>query len=288
MEVSTPTVSIVVPALNEASNLEIVLPALPPAHEIILVDGGSVDGTIETARKVLPEIVVINQTRRGKGNALACGFAAASGDIVVMFDADGSADPDEIPGFVTALMGGADFAKGTRFSKNGNGSSGSDDITPIRKAGNAALNLVANALFGTRFTDLCYGYNAFWRSILPVLDLPALGAETAHGGRLLWGDGFEIESVISCRVAAARLRVAEVPSVERRRIHGDSNLRTVRDGLRVLRTILAEKYSSIVRPPRRHDPVKAEPVSRNGFNGHVVESSIPFKKVGHDASNRHR
>jgi glycosyltransferase involved in cell wall biosynthesis len=238
-----------VPARNEARNLEIVLPALaavrPAIHEIIVVDGSSVDGTAETAQRVLPGAKVITQSRTGKGNALACGFAAATGDLIVMFDADGSADPAEIPAFVAALVGGADFAKGSRFTTGG----GSDDITPLRRAGNAGLNLVANTLFGTGHTDLCYGYNAFWADILPVLDLPPLDTRAA----VLWGDGFEIETLLNCRVAVAGLAVAEVPSVERPRIFGMTNLRTFADGARVLRTLLAERFGG----RRRRPPVLA-------------------------------
>ena len=156
-----PAVSVVVPTRNEARNLEIVLPAIaavrPAVHEIIVVDGNSTDDSIGTARRVLPSVRTITQTRKGKGNAMACGFAAATGDVIVMFDADGSADPGEIPAFVSALVAGADFAKGSRFTTGG----GSDDITLLRKTGNAGLNGVANALFGTSYTDLCYGYNAF-------------------------------------------------------------------------------------------------------------------------------
>ena len=117
---------------------------------------------------MLPWVRAITQTRKGKGNAMACGFAAATGDVIVMFDADGSADPAEIPAFVAALVAGADFAKGSRFAPGG----GSDDITLLRRTGNAGLNGVANALFGTSYTDLCYGYNAFWADLLPLLDLP--------------------------------------------------------------------------------------------------------------------
>lgn len=229
---SEPTVTIVIPARNEARNLEVVLPELPAVDEVVLVDGNSVDDTIDAARRVDRDIVVVQQTRRGKGNALACGFQAAHGDIVVMFDADGSADPAEIPRFLDTLLAGADFAKGTRFHRDG----GSDDITPIRRAGNAALNGLTNALFGTHFSDLCYGYNAFWRDIVPQLDLPA----TEDDGPMRWGDGFEIETVLNCRVAAAGLKIAEVPSTERSRIFGETNLRTFIDGTRVLRTIIAE------------------------------------------------
>src|SRR4051795_3893525 len=137
---SEPRVSIVVPALNEAANLREVLPTLPPVHEVILVDGGSVDDTVATALDVLPDIVVLTQARRGKGNALAAGFARVTGDVVVMFDADGSADPAEITRFVDALKQGADFAKGSRFTAGG----GSADITPVRGLGNKVLNGIFN------------------------------------------------------------------------------------------------------------------------------------------------
>src|SRR6478752_5833543 len=239
-----PRVSVVVPTRNEARNLEVVLPAIaavqPPVHEIIVVDGKSVDGTVETAQRVLPGARVITQTRRGKGNAMACGFAAATGDVIVMFDADGSADPAEIPAFVSALVAGADFAKGSRFAAGG----GSDDITLLRRTGNAGLNGVANALFGTSYTDLCYGYNAFWADLLPLLDLPDPQAAAPVDG-MLWGDGFEIETVLNCRVAAAGLKITEVPSVERQRIFGRTNLRTFADGTRVLRTLAAERRRAV-------------------------------------------
>ncbi|HZE50572.1 MAG TPA: glycosyltransferase family 2 protein, partial [Jatrophihabitantaceae bacterium] len=145
-----------------------ILPELPPVHEVILVDGQSVDGTVEVARRMLPTIRVVAQTRTGKGNALACGFAAATGDVVVMFDADGSADPAEIPAYLEALRVGADFAKGSRFCTGG----GSADITPLRRAGNWFLSWTTNRFFRQRFSDLCYGYNAFWADIRPVLELP--------------------------------------------------------------------------------------------------------------------
>ena len=230
-----PTVTIVIPARNEARNLEIILPELPEVDQVVLVDGNSVDGTVQTAQRVHPGITVISQTRTGKGNALVCGFEAAKGDIVVMFDADGSADPKEIPAFIEALVNGADYAKGTRFHPAG----GSEDITPLRRAGNWFLSTLANKLFRTRYTDLCYGYNAFWRDILPHLELPA-GLDGERGDYMRWGDGFEIETVLNCRVAAAGLSVSEVPSLERLRIFGQTNLRTFADGFRVLKTIMTE------------------------------------------------
>ena len=215
---------------------------------MILVDANSTDGTVEVARSLMPQIEVVQQTRKGKGNALACGFAACTGDVIVMLDADGSADPREIPAFVASLVAGADFAKGTRFGSGG----GSTDITRTRRLGNRFLNGLVNLLYGERFTDLCYGYNAFWRHCLPAFALPPVEGSTPRNG-----DGFEIETMINVRAARAGLDIREVGSFEQDRIHGVSNLNAVQDGLRVLRVILGERVrrhraTVIVRSPAAH------------------------------------
>jgi glycosyltransferase involved in cell wall biosynthesis len=229
--------SIVIPVRNEASNLPHVLEALPAdLHEVILVDGHSTDDTIAVALRARPDVKIVQQTRRGKGNALACGFAHVTGDIVVTLDGDGSADPAEIPSFVAALAAGADFAKGTRFDLGGS----SDDITRFRRIGNSALSRLVNLVFGSAYTDLCYGYNAFRAHLLPVLDLPPVHAVSSRTSGLLWGDGFEIETMIHIRARRSGARIAEVGSNEKQRLHGASNLRAIPDGLRVLRTIVAE------------------------------------------------
>jgi glycosyltransferase involved in cell wall biosynthesis len=233
-----PRVSVVVPTLNEARNLPYVFSRIPAGvHEVIVVDGHSVDGTITVARQLRPDVRIVQQTRRGKGNALACGFEAATGDVIAMLDADGSADPGEIPKFVQALLSGADFAKGTRFAAGG----GSTDITRLRKLGNHLLGTVVNLCHGTHYSDLCYGFNVFWQKHVPVLDLDATSPPSPKGDGRLWGDGFEIETLIHMRVAEEGLRVTEVPSFEHPRIHGVSNLDAFSDGLRVLTTILVER-----------------------------------------------
>jgi glycosyltransferase involved in cell wall biosynthesis len=223
-------VSVVVAAMNEAENLPYVFDRLPEGlHEVILVDGHSVDETVAVARRLRPDVRIVAQTGRGKGNALADGFAMCTGDIIVALDADGSTDAAEIPRFVAALCNGADFVKGSRFAQGG----ASTDITPARSLGNRALNAFVNALYGTHYTDLCYGYNAFWARCLPYMRVDC--------------DGFEVETLINVRIAKAGLVVHEVPSYEHARLHGSSNLHAVRDGSRVLRTILLERISAASR-----------------------------------------
>lgn len=217
-------VSVVIPTYNEESNLPHVLSRLPEGvDEVVVVDGHSNDRTVEVARQCRPDVRVVYQNGTGKGNALACGFAASTGGIIVMLDADGSTDPQEIPRFVATLMTGADFVKGSRFITGG----GSDDFTPLRRFGNRVLSRMVNVLFKTNYTDLCYGYTAFRRTCLDEFTIDAVG--------------FEVETLMNVRAARAGVRIAEVPSFEKLRISGESNLRVRRDGLRVLRTIIAEK-----------------------------------------------
>jgi hypothetical protein len=220
---TSPQVSVVVPTLNEAANLPHVLPRIPPwVHEVILVDGRSTDATVDVARRLWPSIRVVQQRGKGKGDALRSGFAAATGDIIVMIDADGSTDPGEIPAFVGALLAGADFAKGSRFLQGG----GTSDMELHRKMGNWGLLMLVRQLFGGQYTDLCYGYNAFWTTTIRALHLD--------------GDGFEIETMMNVRALRTGLKIAEVPSFEAARVYGSSRLRAIPDGLRVLGTIVRE------------------------------------------------
>lgn len=227
-----PRVSVIVPAKGEAANIREILPYLSGYFEVVVVVSEDDHESAIAAREALPSAKVVYQTRKGKGNALVCGFEQANGDVLVTFDVDGSADPHEIPRFVEALTRGADLAKGSRFASGG----GSQDITQFRSLGNYGLNLLASGLTGTRFSDLCYGFNAFWADQLPMLCLPV-----TEGDAPQTGDGFEIETMIIGRFAFAKAIIIEVPSYEYDRYYGESNLNAIRDGFRVLWTILRDR-----------------------------------------------
>jgi glycosyltransferase involved in cell wall biosynthesis len=168
------------------------------------------------------DVVVVSEPNAGKGFAVRAGLAAATGDIIVMLDADGSMDPQEIGWFVTPLQHEFDFVKGSRYVTGG----GSEDITLLRSAGNRALTRLANIVLHSNYSDLCYGYIAMRRECLQILELQS--------------EGFEIETELIVRASRAGLRIAEVPSNELTRISGNSNLHTFRDGWRVLRTLSRE------------------------------------------------
>jgi glycosyltransferase involved in cell wall biosynthesis len=230
--IELPRVSVVIPTLNEALNLRVLLPRLPAwIHEIIIVDGHSTDDSVSVALSLRPDAKVVVCSTKGKGAALRAGFAAADGDVIVMMDADGSMDPDQIITFVASLMAGADFVKGSRFLQGG----GTEDMSLFRQFGNWALTQTVRTMYGGSFTDLCYGYIAFWRRHLPLFESSA--------------DGFEIETLLNVRAIKAGLSIVEVANFEYHRIHGKSSLRAIPDGFRVLKTILAERLPATRQSP---------------------------------------
>ena len=192
-----PQVSVVVPAMNEEKNIGPVLSELPEGlHEVILVDGNSRDDTVAAAQRAYPGIRVVTQAGRGKGDALRAGFAAVTGNLIVMLDADGSADPGEIPRFVAGARVRRRLRQGLALHR------GRGQRRHHRPA--ARRQLVpephGQPLHRTAFTDLCYGYNAFWTRCLPYISLDV--------------PGFEVETLINLRIAAAGMKIVEVPSHE--------------------------------------------------------------------------
>ncbi|WP_082957644.1 glycosyltransferase family 2 protein [Mycobacterium sp. E802] len=274
------TVSLVIPVRNEARNIAWVLEQIASdVDEIILVDGDSTDATLTTARSYRPDVKVVAQEGAGKGSALRTGFLAATGDVIVMMDADGSMAPQEIRHYLHFLANGYDFVKGSRFMGGG----GSLDITRFRRLGNRFLLGVFNTLYGGDLTDLCYGFCAFHRRYLEHLDLTATG--------------FEIEAEMTVHAMQAGLRIAEVPSLEMPRRAGKSNLHAVRDGWRVLNTVVRGRHHDMhsgvgITPASTDTRAPAAPSGRQNHNGsiqigHNLHSEpTPLAATGHPHPHR--
>jgi glycosyltransferase involved in cell wall biosynthesis len=219
----TPKITALICALNEADNLPYVLPKIPKwVDEVLLVDGHSIDKTVEVAKELRPDIRILYQPGKGKGDALKCGIKNATGDIIVTLDADGTTSPEEIPNFIEPLLKGYDFAKGSRFLQ------GRPNMPLHRRFGNWVLVTTANILHGTKYTDICSGYNAFWKSALERVELSS--------------DGFEMEQEMNVRVKKAGLRVVEVPCQDRGRLGGTSKTKDLQQGVKDLLTILRERF----------------------------------------------
>lgn len=220
------TVGIAIPALNEEKNIEHVLCRLRNIgySNILVIDGQSKDGTLKVASKNGAKIVL--QDGRGKGQAIRQVLSNAYFDfeVLVLMDADGSMSPEEVPRYVNALLYGADVVKGSRFVAGG----GSEDITLMRKIGNAFLTSSVNLLWSAECTDLCYGFAAFNRKAIRKL------------APILESNNFEIEAEIFIKAKKLGLRVVEVPSFENKRRNGKSNLNTLKDGLKIFKTIMTE------------------------------------------------
>ncbi|NQT30249.1 MAG: glycosyltransferase family 2 protein [Candidatus Saganbacteria bacterium] len=215
-------VSLVIPTLNEEGNLGLVLKSLPLGlHEVIVVDGHSSDKTVPIAKKFGATVLF---DEKGKGSALRKGMQMASGEIIIMMDADCSHLSTELTLLVSGIEAGYDICMGSRFIQGG----GSEDITFIRKLGNKALVHLVNRLWRMNYSDLCYGYRALRRDIIPKLSLES--------------DGFGIETEISIKAAKAHLSVLEVPSFEKLRFRGSGKLKVARDGAIVLKRILKELF----------------------------------------------
>jgi glycosyltransferase involved in cell wall biosynthesis len=218
-------VSIIIPVINEVENIPLVLPRIPSMQEIgeiILVDGGSRDGTVEAAKTVLPTVHIVRQGGTGKSDAVRCGVQASRGEYVLILDADGSHDPSDIPRFIDFAKSGYDLVKGSRLLPGG----GSHDETWLRRALVRLTDIVANALWGTDFTDIVFGMFLIHRQ--RFLDLR------------LTSNGFAIETQCMARSMQRGYRIKEIPVIERPRLRGRSHLSIFRDGWYIGSTVFVE------------------------------------------------
>jgi len=222
---SAPKITVLICTLNEDENLSYILPKIPRwVGEVLLVDGHSTDSTVEVAKKLRPDIHMLYQPGKGKGDALKCGIKHASGDIIVTLDADGATDPEDMLKFVEPLLNGYDFAKGSRPLHR----------PPHNKPwhrilGNWIITIAFDLMFFAKYTDLCSGYNAFWKRAIEQVDLES-------------PDGFENEPLANCRVRKKKLRVIEVSHSDGGRFKGEVKESSWRQGSKAIKTIIRERF----------------------------------------------
>lgn len=225
-------VTVLICTLNEEESLPHVLPKIPQwVDEVILVDGHSTDRTVEVTMELRPDIRIVYQSGRGKGDALLCGVQQAKGDIIITLDADGETPPDEMEYFVKPLLEGYDFTKGSRLLKKR-----PPRMPSYRWFGNKVLSVTCNLLYGTRFSDICSGYNGFWKGNFLQLDL-------SYGEYEL---GCSMEQQMIVRAKKAGMKIIEVPHTSKGRIAGTSVIggvrHSVKQGFRNWIVIIRERF----------------------------------------------
>ncbi len=210
--------------LNEEESLPHMLPRIPDwVDEVLLVDGHSTDNTVTVANRLRPDVRIVHQPGRGKGDALRCGIEQANSDIIVTLDADGTTDPEDIPRFVQPLLRGYDFVKGSRFALS----------RPAAKPrhrifGNWVIVTTYNILYRTDYTDLCSGYNAFWKQAITRVDLSG------------WTN--QEEPLLNARVRKAGLKMVEVGHHDKGRTGGETKQPSWRQGSGAIRTVIRERF----------------------------------------------
>ncbi|MFE9132929.1 glycosyltransferase family 2 protein [Streptomyces sp. NPDC007355] len=214
--------------------LDRLLGEVPPSvRDVVLMGGPAGD---RRARAGIP-VRGLGAWDSARGDIPHAGLLAATGDLIVVMNADGSMSPHEIPHFLHYLESGYDFAKGSRFIAGGE----FVDHSLPRRVGHRALLRVARRLYGQHLTDLWYGFCAFRRPFVDLLDLRE--------------DGVELGAELVTHALHYGLRVAEVPSRELPRRHGPSHPRTIRDGTRILGTLVGERpHNALGRLARRRAP----------------------------------
>lgn len=213
------TTTLIIPTYNEIDGVKAIMPQIDRSwcDEILVVDGGSTDGTVEWLRE--NNWNVIQQTKPGIGEAYREAQAVTTGEVILTFSPDGNSVAERIPALVEEMRKGYDLVIVSRYL-DGAKSEDDDSLTSI---GNFLFTSMINICFGGKYTDTLVIFRAYRREILKTLDIDA-----PH---------MTYEVQISIRAAKAKLRIGEIPGDEPARIGGERKMRPFRVGLEILREI---------------------------------------------------
>lgn len=224
------SVSVIIPAYNEEKTIGNVIKEtisimdgqLMP-YEVIVVNDGSTDQTGQVASKHKAR-VLSNEKNRGKGYSIRKALEQAQGDIIITIDSDGEHNPKEIPDLLDPVLGGIDVVSGSRFM-----SENKYATTKLNRIGNFVFNTAILALTGNYITDSQSGFRAMRRKVLEEISLKS--------------DGYEIETEITVKGLKNGFIFRERPITCKRRLFNVSKVKLVRDGTKILKTILLESLA---------------------------------------------
>lgn len=226
--------TLIILTLNEIEGITVIHDKIPygEADEVLVVDGGSTDGTL----KFLSEkgLRVVDQKKKGRGEAFRIAFDETEGDVLCFFSPDGNEDPNDIPRLFAAVETGADMVIARRFGDNARNEE--DDLQfPWRAWANQVFTMLANFTFNGKrlifsrkayIQDTINGYRAITREAFNRLNVDA--------------EGFLIEYQMTIRALKLGLSIKEIPTIESNRIGGESTASSLPTGLRFLRGFLRE------------------------------------------------
>jgi glycosyltransferase involved in cell wall biosynthesis len=221
-------VCVVIAAYNEGPNLAAVIRGIRPFigedDEILVVDDGSTDDTSEVARQAGARVVRL-EPNQGKGMAIRRGLQEATGDAVLFIDGDGQDPPDDIPALLAEMEKGADLVNGSKFI----GTLKDGAISKPNYFGNLFMSGFISLLFGVKITDSQSGFRCFRGEKLQGIRLDARE--------------YEIETEMLIKAIRRGFHIVEVPVTRDRRAAGATNFKRIRNGLRILGTILKLRFT---------------------------------------------
>ena len=211
--------SLIILCLNEIEGMKAILPKINKkwVDEIIIIDGGSCDGSIEYARDLGFRVLI--QKERGVTAGYKEGLEAATGDVVITFTPDGNMIPEEIPELVEKMQEGYDMVIVSRYARGAK----SYDDTLITAFGNWLFTSLVNLLFKAHYTDVLGFYRAYKKDLIKILRIDIK---------------LSIDTQLCIRCAKKRLKVIDIPGDEPKRIGGKSSRSIVKNGLIELCTII--------------------------------------------------